>query len=173
MKAVDISKMEELYEYRQRLLERMEGVIEDLRKAASSASSKEWRTAPPEDQPTPHWILAHLRNIEVQALAPRIKKILNEDDPHLILFDDDHWMEINYDPDEPVEAMIDEYERIRNEEMSWLEEMDISGWSRTGRHPWFGVRTLQWWVEKTLAYAEEHLEDINAVLYNNNREKLS
>jgi hypothetical protein len=164
--AFDRTKMEELYLYRQRLLNRMESVVEDLRRAASSASPEEWHVPKSDDQPSPHRLLAHLRSIEIQALAPRLKTILTEDHPNLVLFDDDRWMETHYRKDEPVDSIIDDYERIRQEELSWLTQMDPRAWSRTCRHPWFGVRTLQWWVEKTMAYAEEHLQDIISELSN-------
>jgi hypothetical protein len=160
MKDVDMSRMEELFIYRQRLLERMETVVDDLRAAALDGLFPESSSDRKEGQPSPHWWLAHLRNIEAQALAPRMKRILTEEEPLLSLFDDEDWMDKHYRLDEPIEAIVDDYERIRKGELAWLNEMKVQAWSRTCRHPWFGVRTLQWWVERTLAYAEEHLQEI-------------
>lgn len=164
MDEIEQDRMEELYLYRKRLVARLESIVQDLSSAAAAGSNDDWKSTQPDDPQTPHWKLVHLRNIERQALAPRLKRILNEDDPHLVLFDDEKWMESHYRADEPVEVIIADYEKIRKEELSWLKEMNVKAWSRTCRHPWFGVRTFQWWVEKTMAYAEEHLEEIKSGL---------
>jgi len=149
--------MEELYTYRQRLLKRFETVVDDLRSAAEGIPAERWQTTLDSSGQTPHRILAHLRDIEAGALSVRLRRILDEEHPYLKLFDDDGWMESHYNPGEPPQAILDDYARLRQEELGWLESLPPQDWNRAGRHPWWGLRALQWWVEQTLVYANQHL----------------
>jgi hypothetical protein len=56
--------------------------------------------------------------------------------------------------------MMEAYRIVRLEELGWIEAMQGEAWSRAARHPWFGIRTFQWWVEKSLVYAKDHVEEL-------------
>jgi hypothetical protein len=155
--------MEELLTYRKNLLEALEGVMSELRKAAHAIPAAAWHTATSPEQPTPHQVLAHLRALEAQAIAVRLRRILDESEPYLPLFDDDGWMAGNYDPTEAVTSILDDYARLRQEELSWLKDLPPAAWNRTARHPWWGVRALQWWVEQCLLVARQHLEQLQNI----------
>lgn len=152
--------MEELLQYRRHLLAELERSVEVLGAA--------WGALPPEKRHaslcakghTPHWVLANLRAIESGALSVRLNRILTEDCPHITLFVEEDWMAAHYSPAEPAEDILADYARLRATELAWLQELPPQGWNRTGRHPWFGVRTLQWWAERCLAYAREHLQQL-------------
>jgi hypothetical protein len=152
--------MEELLDYRKNLLENMDGVVTELRQAAASISAANWHTPPAPDQPTPHQVLAHLRALEAHAIALRLRRILDESEPYLPLFDDDGWMAANYDPSEAVTSILDDYASLRQQELAWLHELPPAAWNRTARHPWWGVRALQWWAEQALLTARQHLEQL-------------
>jgi hypothetical protein len=152
--------MDELLTYRKNLLEALEGVVSELRQAAASIPTAGWHTSPAPDQPTPHQVLAHLRALEAHAIALRLRRILDESEPYLPLFDDDGWMAGNYDPSEAVTSILDDYARLRKQEMAWLKDLPAKAWNRTARHPWWGVRALQWWVEQALLTARQHLEQL-------------
>ena len=155
--------MEELYAYRQHLLKRFETVVDDLRAAAAAIPAEAWHTPLDASGQTPHRLLAHLRDVEKGAWSVRIRRILDEEQPSLILFDDDGWMASHYDPDEPPQAILDDYARLRQQELGWLRDLPPAAWNRTGRHPWWGLRALQWWVEQTLVYANQRLARLAAV----------
>jgi hypothetical protein len=152
--------MEELIAYRQNLLTSLEEVVTGLRQAAAAIPAAAWYTPPAPDQPTPHQVLAHLRAIESQAIVVRLRRILDESEPYLPLFDDDGWMAAHYDPNEPVQSILDDYASLRQQELSWLRDIPSAVWNRTARHPWWGVRALQWWVEQCLLVARQHLEQL-------------
>jgi len=152
--------MEELLTYRKNLLEALVGVVNELRQAADTISAAAWHTTTAAGQPTPHQVLAHLRALEAQAIAVRLRRILDESEPYLPLFDDDGWMEANYNPSEAVASILDDYARLRQEELTWLKDLPPAAWNRTARHPWWGVRALQWWVEQCLLVARQHLEQL-------------
>jgi hypothetical protein len=155
--------MEELYAYRKLLLDRLETVVTDLRVAAAAIPAEAWQTPLNSSGQTPHRILAHLRDVEAGALSVRLRRILDEDGPDLELFDDDGWMASHYDPAEPPQAILDEYARLRQQELSWLRDLPPVAWNRAGRHPWWGMRALEWWVEQTLLYTQQHLAQLAVV----------
>lgn len=154
--------MEELYEYRRKLLERLEGVVSDLTAAWQALPSPIRHLPLEEGGESPHRVLAHLRAMEAEALSVRLWRILNEEEPQVPLFDDTGWMEAHYRADESAESILEDYARLRRTELSWLKDLPPQAWNRTCRHPWFGVRTLQWWTEQCLVYAEEHLRRLRA-----------
>jgi hypothetical protein len=150
--------MEQLLNYRRSLLERLSTIVDDLTAAVVAVPEKSWHVPVEPDGNTPHQILAHLRDIEVHALSVRLRRIIETDEaPVLPLFDDEAWMRTYYDPGEPPHVILDEYARLRQEELSWLQDLPSYVWNRTARHPCSGVRSLQWWVEQCLICAEDHL----------------
>jgi hypothetical protein len=58
--------------------------------------------------------------------------------------------------------MINEYTALRQNELKFLRELPPRDWARTGRHNIFGVRTVQWWVERMLEYAMIQLHELQA-----------
>jgi len=152
--------MEELIRYRKNLLDSLVEVVDELRAAAAVLPPQAWHIPTAADQPTPHWTLAHLRNVEAQIIAVRIRRILDEEEPDLPLFDDEAWMADHYDPAEPVQAILEAYASLRQQELTWLRDFPPVAWNRTARHPWWGVRSLQWWVEQCLQTARQHLQEL-------------
>jgi len=155
--------MEELLAYRQNLLANLAGIVSELRQAAVDMPDAGWHTPAAPGQATPHQVLAHLRALESQAIMVRLRRVLDEDEPHLPLFDDDEWMAAHYDPAEPVQSILDDYGDLRQQELSWLNNLPSAAWNRTARHPWWGVRTLQWWVEQGQLTARQHLEQLQTI----------
>ncbi len=103
-----------------------------------------------------HYILFHLRELEAQVYTPQLPRFLAEDNPTLPVFDDQAWMAIHYLPDEPATSITTDLCRLRSSELEWLRGVPPTGWSRLARHPWWGVHTLQWWVEMQLDESIQH-----------------
>lgn len=152
--------MDELLEYRRQLLAHWQQVVDDLRQTLQAIPPAR-RHQPLEDGGwTPHQIMAHLRDVEAHALLPRLERILAEETPYLPNFNEQDWMQRHYQPQEPLEAILNAYADLRARQLALLRNAPGEAWSRTGRHPWWGKRTLQWWVERSLAHAREHLEQL-------------
>ncbi len=150
----------ELHEYRQRLLELYAAQPGALR-AAYAAIPPEARLRPLErDGWTPHQVLAHVRDVELQAFLPRIERILAEEDPALPDFDEGAWMEARYDPAEDHQAILEAFTKARARGSGLLRDLPPEGWNRCGRHPFFGRRTLQWWVEYAVSHAQDHISQL-------------
>jgi hypothetical protein len=154
--------MEQLLDYRERLLERFTTIADALEKTIKDIPQQDWHSPREPGAWTPHQILAHIRDAKAYEFLPCIRSILDQDMPSIDCFDREAWMIANYRPDEPVEAIWREIKSMHERELERLRELPDSGWSRGGRHPTWGLRTLQWWVEQSLDHVEEHLKRLNS-----------
>ena len=152
--------MEQLLDYRARLLERFERLPAEFARAIAAIPETEWWLRRAADGRSVHALMAHVRDLEALAYLPRLRRILAEDEPALQAFPSHRWSEADYDPTEPMEALLAEYARVREEEMELIWHLPPAGWSRAGFHPPTGRRTAQWWVERGLAHGLEHLGDM-------------
>ena len=156
--------MEEITAYRQQLLSGLLAVVNDVTQVVLALPPTAWNASLELGSSTPHYTLAHLRELEIQVFNLPLHRFLIEDTPALLLFDDISWMEENYDPAEPASAILDEFSNLRRLEVDWLRALPLQGWSRIARHPWWGVRALQWWVELQLDVSHQHLRELAAFL---------
>ena len=152
--------MEQLLEYRQRLLARYEEAARELRGALESAASPKVTRAA--DEWNVHQIAVHARDAEKLVYGLRIRHILEEDDPLFANFDGDAWMTEHYDPNEPLASVLDELLDSVRTTIARLKELPSEAWARTSRHETYGAGfTTQIWVERGLAHLEEHLKTVN------------
>lgn len=142
--------MPELEEYCERLLELLEEQPAEFSAAVRGAPSSS----------EVHQLMAHVRDLEVLALAPRLRRVLTEDSPHLEAFPSHHWSAEHYRADEPLADILNEFARTRAELVNTLRSLSPEDWARVGFHPPSGRRAALWWAERTLNHAREHLEEI-------------
>jgi hypothetical protein len=156
--------MEELDNYRQELLSALKDVVNELSQTVSSIPANDWYVSLGLDGHTPHYILAHLQVLEAQVFAIQLRRIVEEDTPLLPFFDDNAWMAENYDSEKPAQVIWEEFANLRNQEVKWLQNFSPKSWNRAARHPRWGMRTLQWWVELQLDYSHQHLRELASLL---------
>jgi hypothetical protein len=154
--------MQDLLDYRARLVERFGRQPSEFAQAIAALPEAEWWLRRGPDGRTVHALMAHTRDLEALAYLPRLRRILREDDPALPAFASHRWSEADYDATEPMEALLADFARAREEEVALVRDLAPAGWSRCGFHPPTGRRTAQWWVERALAHGREHLADIRA-----------
>ncbi len=149
--------MKELYAYRQRMLTNWQEIVPALEREVTSIPAERWHAIPPHGGWTCHQVLAHLRDIESLVIAPSIRSLLAGRDGALPPCPEDSaWLQ-GYRADEAPEEIFRSYVAIRSEETGLLMQLDAPPWNASARHPQFGVRTLQWWVEASLQHARRHL----------------
>jgi DinB superfamily len=156
--------MEELYGYRADLLAALEEVINELVNQASLLPEKSWHQAMLPIGHTPHYLLFHLRELEEQVFAAQVPRILAETIPTIPVFDDEGWMEKHYCTGESPVAILEMLSDLRQHELTWLRNLPIAAWSRLARHPWWGLHTLQWWVELQADYSYQHLNQLSSII---------
>lgn len=92
---------------------------------------------------------------EFQVNFPQIRSILHSqpDLPQL-----GEKIQAGENQDDSLEARLDEILWMRREVSACLENLPDLAWSLASRSPSTGVRTLQWWVERSLGAIEAALQ---------------
>jgi hypothetical protein len=153
--------MEELFEYRRRLLEHFSAVATDFERRLVGLSPAQLHEPWNHSGKSRHWLMAHLRATEENLFMVSLQRILSETQPVLDDFDRLAWMRLNYHPQESIGELLSGFAYTRQQELDCLQNLPPDGWNRIGRHPIWGNRTLQWWVEKSQAHAVSHLRELN------------
>ena len=154
--------MDELNEYRKRLAKRYADIATDFEALITQIPQNDGNK--PNDQRglNLHRVIAHLRDVEKQVFLPYFERIWNEDFPSLANDGVSIRESERHNAAEPFATIMEEYGELRARELNLLEKMPTHAWNRTGRHPRLGVRTLQWFVEQSLAHAEYHLHQLQS-----------
>lgn len=151
--------MKELTEYRAQLINRLVSAAKEFRDAClavtdihSSLDEGGWDV---------HQIAAHTRDVNDLVYGLRAKRTAQEDNPEFQNFDGDAHMRENYNPNEPLDEILDGF--VMNVETLYelLKSLPTEAWSRESRHLTFGAGfTLQTWIERNLVHIEAHLKSV-------------
>jgi hypothetical protein len=108
-------------------------------------------------------IIPHLRDWE-EIYLDRAKRIVEDDHPHLPGFDDELWsIERDYRGQDPTETMED-FRRLRQEHVHFLEALPPDAWARPGTHGYYGEITLHWMEDHVTEHDQEHLQQARDAL---------
>ena len=151
--------MNQLLEYRSKLIERLDAAAEEFHVACfgvgdpfKAVDEGGWNT---------HQLAAHTRDVDKVVYGMRIRRTVAEDTPEFQNFDADEWIAANYNADELLASILDELSASVRQITSVLQELPPEAWSRDSSHVTYGGGfTLQTWVERALAHIQEHLETV-------------
>ncbi len=150
--------MKELIEYRAKLLEKLSETAREFRTACLAVKDP---AAPLDGGWSVHQIAVHTRAVEKLVYGWRARQTAIEDNPNFPNFDGDAYMAENYDPQEPLAQVLNDFVESAEALAAWLRTLPTEAWSRLSRHARLGGGlTLQSWVERSLAHIEEHLETV-------------
>jgi hypothetical protein len=153
--------MKELLEYRVKMIVRLDEAAREFRLACEAVSDPFEKI---EGEWTLHQIASHIRDTEKLVYGARIQRTLTENNPVFKDFDADAWMAEHYDPQEPLNEILDEFIKNVDELCKTLRDLPQEAWSRESRHEIMGGElALQLWVERSLAHIEEHLRSVKRV----------
>lgn len=123
-----------------------------------------WKRKPDPESWAAVEVIAHLRDVEREINAPRIKSILSNEDPFLSAVESDLWAEerkyIELDPEEVLQSLW----QARWETINLLAGESEDVWNRGARHAIFGPTTLK---ELVLIFIEHdllHLRQLDSTL---------
>jgi len=151
--------MEQLNEYRARLLDRLEESAREFRAAFQSVKEA---NAPQAEGWSAHQIAVHTRDVHKMVYGARIQRTIAEENPLFENFDGDAWMAEQYDPNEPLASILDGLADSVSQTVAALRAIPPAAWSRPSRHETYGAGfTAQTWVERSLAHIEEHLKAVS------------
>ena len=150
-----------LDEYRRRLLGRYREQVTTYADHLASVGAGAILTPIKPGEWSAHQVLFHTLATDERAYGPRLRRILREDRPDLEDFDSDRWMAENYDSNEPAQSLLSRWRSVRDMYADEVAAAPAEAWGRTGRQPFWGERTLQWWVERAVAHAEDHWQQLH------------
>ena len=107
-----------------------------------------------------HQIAVHVRDVDAQVYGMRIRRSVTEENPLFPNFDQDAWIAEHYDPDEPLNPILDELSASVTDLVRLLRSLPDPAWSRPSRHELTGDFVLQTWVKRALSHLKEHLETV-------------
>ena len=142
--------------YRGRLLARYRDQVEGFAAHLARLDDAAARLPIKPGEWSAHQVLFHVCATDELAYGPRLRRILLEDRPALEDFASEAWFAGHYDAGEPARAILERWRSVRQTYAAEVEAAPRQAWSRTGRQSYWGERTLQWWVERAVAHADEH-----------------
>lgn len=156
--------LSELHQYRASLFQKMARQPRQLAEVVEQLPPAVWQTWRNPDGLTTHQLLAHLRDMEAQAIGPRVRRILAEDTPYLEPFASHLWSVTTEPPAAPPAQLLAELAQARHALVTEVSALPAEAWNRVGFHPPSGLRTLQWWVERAYTHLNGHLQELQAAL---------
>jgi hypothetical protein len=158
--------VKELLKYRKSMLEQFAQVTSEVESLLITLSSQAGGSPEAVSSSTGsaiYSLLAHLCQFEAGTFLPRIERLSGVESSNPSGWPAD--FEPGADEGEAGWLRVGEtYTAIRRRELDLLRLADSETWSRQERHPAWGMRTLQWWAESSLAHGREHLRELREVL---------
>jgi hypothetical protein len=144
------------------LLERFRRGPELLASAATGAAGAELDYIPGPDNWSVRQILCHVADSEIVA-AGRFRRIIAEDHPPLMAFDQDAWARnLDYQRRRTAQA-LETFRHIRAENYELLKSLPEAAFERTGVHPERGEVTLLQQLRVFAQHPEKHAGQIRRV----------
>lgn len=129
------------------------GVLENLPEAAwpRRAADGEWAITE---------IVCHLRDVEIEVHLPRLRALIEMDNPFISGADTDPWaVERDY-PSQSGPRALQDFILARQQTRAFLDELPASAWNRPARHAIFGPTHLAEIVGWMLGHDRIHLEQL-------------
>jgi len=144
------------------LLERFRRGPELIATAMTGAAGAELDFSPAPEKWSLRQIVAHVADSEIVA-ADRFRRIIAEDKPTLIGYDQDAWAKnLDYARRKTSES-IETFRRLRAENYELIKDLPAPAFERTGNHNERGPITLQRQREIRASHAESHARQIRDV----------
>lgn len=117
--------------------------------------------------------LAHMLDMERAVFGVRLRRVLAEDNPRLDPVNQEHMVDENRWADRTYAEILDEWERLRLDNVQLVERTGEPEWRRPVRHPDLGDKsTFADVVARWSKHDGEHLRQID-ILARNSRERLA
>jgi hypothetical protein len=146
----------------QELMERYRRGPEVVATLMTGAAGTELDFKPAPEKWSLRQIVAHLADSEIVA-ADRFRRIIAEDNPTLIGFDQNAWAaNLNYGKRKTSES-VDLFRRIRSDNYELLKDLPPEAFERTGNHSERGAVTLRELLKINAEHTEGHARQIQQV----------
>ena len=150
--------------YRTALTSRLRAVTDDLSWAVRGSTSAMLTYRPNAEEWTMHEHLAHLRDMEQEMFLPLLRwatvpEMLDPRD-----YSRQEWRERRYQPDEPLNSVMGDLGRIRDEQLLIFRGMSDLTWTKFRDDSRWGPLTCEWIAELIYRHSLDHMQCVMALL---------
>ncbi len=129
-----------------------------LRTLSEALPANQWLIQPKPGEWCLAEIVCHLRDVENEVNLPRLKKILEDNNPFLPGMDTDPWaVERQYISQDCLQA-LDAFVLARKELLYHLSRIEIEDWGRTARHAILGPTRLREMINIIASHDRLHVQ---------------
>lgn len=142
------------------LIERIRSSALVVRRAVEAAPRGRFDVAPRAGEWSALETLTHLRDVVVHVYGLRIRRLFYEHGPVFADFDEEGYRPASLARGETIEYLLDTIVGEHEQLARLLEAVPDAEWSREGRHPQFGVMSIEFLARRVGEHAEEHAGQI-------------
>lgn len=144
---------------RRALLQRYRAGYEEVTNALSGITPAELDAQPDPEGWTARETVHHLADSEMTS-ALRVRRLLAEEQPEIMAYDEDLWRrKLNYGT-RPIEGSLEAFRLARLTSAEILDGIAESDWLRAGTHSESGPYSVEAWLEIYARHAHDHAEQI-------------
>jgi len=121
---------------------RLRGHLAAARGLAAGLRPEAGARRPSAEEWSPVEIVCHLRDVDREVNRPRLKRLLQRENPFLPPVDPDQWASQRNYRQEDITLALNEFTHIRKALLARLESLEPADWQRTARHALLGPTTL-------------------------------
>ena len=140
------------------LIAQYEAGYDEVVAALDGVTADEIDRRPAADAWTAREVAHHLADSETNSYI-RLRKLLAEDSPVIVGYDEVHWTKsLRYD--RPYEASLAVFRAVRGSSAELLHRMTDDDWARSGTHTQSGPYSAELWLELYAPHAHDHTDQI-------------
>jgi DinB family protein len=145
-----------------RLIERIRSSAQVVRRAVEAAPRSRFDVPPKAGEWSALETLTHLRDVIVHVYGLRLRRLFYEPAPLFADFDEEAYRPASLARGESVEYLLDTIVGEHAQLARLLEAVPDADWAREGRHPEFGIMSIEFLARRVSEHAEEHAAQITA-----------
>ena len=143
-----------------RLIERIRSSALVVRRAVEAAPRGRFDVAPRAGEWSAQETLTHLRDVVVHVYGTRMRRLFYEDGPLFVDFDEESYRPASVARGESIEYLLETIVGEHEQLARLLEGLPDAEWVREGRHPQFGIMSIEFLARRVGEHAEEHAAQI-------------
>lgn len=147
------------HEERQALIEQYKAGYDEVVRSIEGLSEEQLSARPLPGKWSAREIVQHLADSEMNS-AIRIRRLLTEDAPQIVGYDQDGYAERLRYNERPIAPALDALRGARSTSAQLLDAMSDDDWSREGTHSESGRYTAEDWLRIYAAHAHNHAAQI-------------
>ncbi len=131
------------YSSRTAIAATLRGCAAALNSMANAFPTHLWNECPEPEEWCLTEILCHLRDVEREINLPRLRVILEEDNPFIVGIDSDAWADERNYKDQNGTAALKEFIKTRSQTLSQIDQLNEEEWQRPAQHAIFGPTDMK------------------------------